>query len=141
MPEGIEVAMVLRLDAGTDAPARPDGAISALVRFRGGMRFEGLVRRRRSRSSSDNPAVLTFTRGLVVGLRRDSATRSATAIVNEPSPPKITPVRGAAQETRSELSAPTRAELYGAETTIFADIDTDVVAATRNHFRFLQDRR
>jgi predicted amidohydrolase len=29
----------------------------------------------------------------------------------------------------------------GAETTIFADIDSDVVAATRNHFRFLQDRR
>ena len=29
----------------------------------------------------------------------------------------------------------------GAETTIFADIDTDVVAATRDHFRFLQDRR
>ncbi len=29
----------------------------------------------------------------------------------------------------------------GAETTIFADIDTDVVASTRNHFRFLQDRR
>ena len=29
----------------------------------------------------------------------------------------------------------------GAETTIFADIDTDVVAATRQHFQFLQDRR
>ena len=29
----------------------------------------------------------------------------------------------------------------GAETTIFADIDTDVVASTRSHFRFLQDRR
>jgi len=29
----------------------------------------------------------------------------------------------------------------GTETTIFADIDTDVVASTRNHFRFLQDRR
>ena len=28
-----------------------------------------------------------------------------------------------------------------AETTIFADIDTDVVAATRQHFQFLQDRR
>lgn len=29
----------------------------------------------------------------------------------------------------------------GAETTIFADIDSDVVASTRSHFRFLQDRR
>ena len=29
----------------------------------------------------------------------------------------------------------------GAETTIFADIDSAVVASTRNHFRFLQDRR
>ena len=29
----------------------------------------------------------------------------------------------------------------GAETTIFADIDTEVVESTRNHFRFLQDRR
>lgn len=29
----------------------------------------------------------------------------------------------------------------GAETTIFADIDTDVVESTRSHFRFLQDRR
>ncbi len=29
----------------------------------------------------------------------------------------------------------------GTETTIFADIDTDIVAATRSHFRFLQDRR
>jgi predicted amidohydrolase len=29
----------------------------------------------------------------------------------------------------------------GAETILFADIDTDVVASTRNHFRFLQDRR
>ncbi|MFT4865339.1 MAG: putative amidohydrolase [Ilumatobacter sp.] len=29
----------------------------------------------------------------------------------------------------------------GAETTIFADIDTDYVASTRAHFKFLQDRR
>lgn len=29
----------------------------------------------------------------------------------------------------------------GAETTIFADIDSEVVASTRDHFRFLQDRR
>jgi predicted amidohydrolase len=29
----------------------------------------------------------------------------------------------------------------GGETVLFADIDTDHVASTRNHFRFLQDRR
>lgn len=39
--------------------------------------------------------------------------------MNEPSPPKITPSPGAAKETRSGLSAPTRAELHGAETTLF----------------------
>jgi hypothetical protein len=89
------------------------------------MRLEGSDRRSRSRSSDDNPAVLTFTWGLVVGLRRDSATRSATAIVNEPSPPKITPSRGAAKELRPRLSAPTRAELYGAETTIFHQGERD----------------
>ena len=29
----------------------------------------------------------------------------------------------------------------GGETILFADIDTDHVASTRDHFRFLQDRR
>ena len=29
----------------------------------------------------------------------------------------------------------------GGETMLFADVDTDHVASTRNHFRFLQDRR
>ena len=29
----------------------------------------------------------------------------------------------------------------GGETVLFADIDPDLVAGTRTHFRFLQDRR